>query len=200
LPEKTLNISGHKCKAIIHCASGVPIVFLHGFSYTSTIWQRLSVTTLLEEKHVPYLALDMPYGPKTECQPKTRSDDTNVAVARDAIQEVFKTETPVLVGASFGGRIALKYAAQFPVKGLLLVAPARPLEESLVELYDKFEFPVRIIWGSEDNIVSGEEMRTLTQKLPNAKLITYEGSAHSAYVNQPDRFKRDLLELYASAE
>ena len=100
-----------------------------------------------------------------------------------------------------GGHIALKYAAQYPVKGLLLVAPARAFEEdALTRAYAKFKFPVRIIWGSEDNIISGEEMRTLSDRLPNAKLVTYEGSGHSAYKDQPDRFKRDLLELYATAE
>ena len=107
---------------------------------------------------------------------------------------------PVLVGASIGGHVALKYATRFPVKGLLLVAPSRALEETLVQSYGNFNFPVRIIWGSEDNIISGEEMRTLADKLPNAKLVTYESAGHSAYIMQPDRFKRDLLELYASSE
>ncbi len=200
MSEETINTAGYKCRAIINRLPGVPVVFLHGYSYNSAIWQRLSVTGLLQEKHVPFLALDMPYGQKSECQPKTHDAQANVAHAREAIQITFKTETPVLVGASLGGRIALRYATWFPVKGLLLIAPARALEEDLVESYGRFHFPVRIIWGSEDNIVSGEELRALCGKLPNAKLITYEGAGHSAYVNQSDRFKRDLLELYASAE
>ena len=150
---------------------------------------------------MPFLALDMPYGPKSECQPKTRNEESSIELVKEALQENFKTETPVLAGASFGGRIALKYAAQFPVKGLLLVAPGSPLkDEELAQAFTTFKFPVRIIWGSEDNIVSGEEMRILSEKLPNAKLVTYEGAGHSAYVSHPDRFKRDLLELYASAE
>jgi pimeloyl-ACP methyl ester carboxylesterase len=143
----------------------------------------------------------MPYGLKSECQPKTRDAEVNVAVAREAFESNFGSAVPVLVGASLGGHIALMYAARYPVKGLLLVAPARAFEnETLVQAYSKFSFPVRIIWGSEDNIISGEEMRTLANTLPNAKLVTYEGSGHSAYVVQPDKFKRDLMELYASAE
>jgi pimeloyl-ACP methyl ester carboxylesterase len=200
LSEKTLNAADHKCRAIIHHAAGVPVVFLHGFSYTSSVWQRISVTELLTEKHVPFLALDMPYGLKSECQPKTHDAEVNVAVARDALQKVFGSAVPVLVGASLGGHVALKYAARFPVRGLLLVAPSRALEETLVQSYGNFSFPVRIIWGSEDNIISGEEIRTLADKLPNAKLVTYESVGHSAYILQPDRFKRDLLELYALSE
>lgn len=200
MSEKTLNAADHKCRAIVHHAAGVPVVFLHGFSYTSSVWQRISVTELLIAKRVPFLALDMPYGLKSECQPKTHDLEVNVAVAHEALRSLFGSVAPVLVGASIGGHVALKYATRFPVKGLLLVAPARALEESLVQSYSNFSFSVRIIWGSEDNIISGEELRTLADKLPNAKLVTYESAGHSAYIMQPDRFKRDLLELYAVSE
>jgi pimeloyl-ACP methyl ester carboxylesterase len=36
--------------------------------------------------------------------------------------------------------------------------------------------------------------------LPNAKLVIYDGAGHSAYKDQSDRFKHDLLELYARSE
>jgi pimeloyl-ACP methyl ester carboxylesterase len=201
LSEKTLDVAAHKCRAIISPADGVPVVFFHGFSYTSEVWQRIGVTELLASKKVPFLALDMPYGMKSECRPKTHNTDTNVNVAHEAVVSVFGSATsPVLVGASVGGHVALSYAARFPVKGLLLVAPGRALDESLRHSYGEFKFPVRIIWGSRDNIISGEELRTLAGLLPNAKLLVYEGAGHSAYLAQPDRFKRDLLELYALAE
>jgi pimeloyl-ACP methyl ester carboxylesterase len=200
MSEKTLNVAGCKCKTIVYQAPGAPVVFLHGYSYASSIWQRISIITLLTEKHVPFLAMDMPYGQKSECQPKSHDDQTNVTVAREAVQSVFGSEVPVLAGASLGGHVALMYAAQFPVKGLLLVGPSRVLAEGLLQKYSQFKFPVRIIWGSQDNIISGEDMRVLAEKLPKAKLVTYEGAGHSAYINQPERFKRDLLELYALAE
>ncbi len=200
LAERTLSAAGYKCRSIIHFAAGVPIVFLHGLSYTIEIWQRIGVTALLIEKRVPFLALDMPYGMRSECQPKTRNPEKNVAYARNAFKDAFGEKASVLVGASIGGRIALMYASQFPVKGLLLVGPGGALEEGLVQSYGKFKFPIRIVWGTEDNIISGEDMRLLSEKLPNAKLVTYEGAGHSAYVNQPERFKRDLLELYAAVE
>jgi pimeloyl-ACP methyl ester carboxylesterase len=199
--EKTLSASGHKCPALYFAAPGVPIVFLHGLSYTLDIWQRIGVTELLMEKRVPFLTLDMPYGLRSSCQPKTRNPEVNVAFAAEAVKSVFGSAVPVVVGASIGGHVALKYAARFPVKGLLLIAPARALEDDdLVQSYGKFNFPVKIIWGSQDNIISGEEMRTLSNKLPNAKLLVYNGASHSAYKDQPEQFKRDLLELYAAAE
>ena len=198
--EKMLNLAGFKCRAFYHQASGIPIIFLHGLSYTSEIWQKIGVTELLVEKHVPFLALDMPYGMRTACQPKTRSTEKNLAFVAEATKSTFGSAAPVIVGASIGGHMALRYAAKFPVKGLLLVSPARALQDDLPKLFDNFNFPVKIIWGSEDNIVSGEEMRTLADKLPNAKLAVYEEAAHSSYKDDPERFKRDLLELYLTAE
>ncbi len=199
--EKNLNLIGHKCHAIVNQVAGVPVVFFHGYSYNSNIWQRIGVLDLLADKGVPFLALDMPYGLKSECQPKTQDTKTNLTVAHKAIESIFGLESPVLVGASLGGHIALRYASEFPVKGLLLSAPARAFEEeNLFHAYKKFNFPVRILWGTEDNIISGEEMRTLSDTLPNAKLVTYEAAGHSGYITHPTQFTRDLLELYAAAE
>ena len=198
--EKTLNVAGHKCPALYYTASGVPIVFLHGLSYTADIWQRIGVLDYLMKKRVPFLALDMPYGLKSQCQPKTRSPEKNIAYVNEAVKTVFGDAVPVLVGASIGGNMALRYAAKFPVKGLLLVGPARVLEPDLVQVYGKFKFSTTIIWGSQDNIIASEDMRALADKLPNAKLVVYEGANHSAYKDEPDRFKQDLLELYANAE
>jgi pimeloyl-ACP methyl ester carboxylesterase len=152
------------------------------------------------KKRVPFLALDMPYGLKSQCQPKTRSPDQNIAYVNAAVKTVFGDAVPVLVGASIGGNMALRYAAKFPVKGLLLIGPARVLEPDLVQVYDKFKFSTTIIWGTQDNIIASEDMRVLADKLPNAKLVVYDGANHSAYKDEPDRFNHDLLELYANAE
>jgi len=198
--EKTLNAAEHKCPALYSKVPGIPIIFLHGLSYTKDIWEQIGVTELLIEKKIPFLALDMPYGLRSKCQPKTRNPEVNLAVAAEAAKNVFGSTVPVLVGASIGGHIALQYATKFPVKGLFLIAPGRALQEDLVQFYGKFDFPVRIIWGSQDNIISGEEMRTLADKLPKAKLSVYNGAAHSAYKDKPEQFKHDLLEFYANVE
>jgi abhydrolase domain-containing protein 14 len=201
MEEKTLHAAGCKCQALYYKAEGVPTLFLHGLNYTIGIWQQIGVTKLLEEKHVPFLALDMPYGLKSQCQPKTRNPQTNVSFAFEAMQSAFGVEAPVVVGASLGGYMALSYAAKHPVKGLFLVSPAGTFDDdSLVAAYGSFNFPVRIVWGNQDSVVSGEELRTLTNQLPNAKMLVYNGAGHSAYKDQPEWFKHDLLALYATAE
>jgi pimeloyl-ACP methyl ester carboxylesterase len=199
--EKKLSLNGYKCPALINKVPGLPIVFLHGMSYSIEIWQRIGITDILDEKHVPYIALDMPYGEKSNCRPKTRDPEKNITFIYDAIENVFGGPVPpVLVGASIGGNMALHFASRFPVKGLVLVGPVRALGEELVASYGRFSFPSTIIWGSEDSIIASEHMRTLADKLPNSKLVVYQGAKHSAYKDEPERFKRDLLELYINAE
>jgi pimeloyl-ACP methyl ester carboxylesterase len=200
LSAKTLSLTNHKCPAIINQAPGVPIVFLHGYSYTSEVWPKTGITDILKEKQLPFLALDMPYGLRSRCKPKTRNTETNIAVIKEATQSTFGAVPPILVGASLGGHIALNYAARLPVKALFLLAPVRTLQEELTQAYSQFNFPVRIIIGSEDRIASTEELRELAGKLPNGKLIIYENAGHSAYITFPERFRRDLLELYALVE
>jgi pimeloyl-ACP methyl ester carboxylesterase len=199
--EKKLSLNGYKCPALINKVPGVPIVFFHGLSYNTEIWQRIGITDVLDAKNVPYLALDMPYGMKSLCKPKTRDPEKNVTFAYEAIESIFGGPVPpVLVGASIGGNMALHFAVRFPVKGLVLIGPARAFEDDLVQAYSSFKFPSTIIWGSEDTIIASEDMRTLADRLPDSKLIVYKGAKHSAYKDEPERFKRDLLELYIKAE
>lgn len=199
--EKKLNLNGYKCPILVNKVPGVPIIFLHGLSYTIEIWQRIGITDLLDTKCVSYLALDMPYGEKSLCKPKTRDIEKNVTLVYDAIESVFGGPVPsVIVGTSIGGNMALHFATRFPVKGLLLVGPVQTLEGNLSQAYYNFKFPSTIIWGSEDSIIASEDMRTLTDKLPNSKLIIYQDAKHSAYKYKPEQFKRDLLELYIKAE
>jgi pimeloyl-ACP methyl ester carboxylesterase len=200
LSEKIFDVADRKCRGVYNLGSGVPVVFLHGFSFTRDVWQRTGVTTALMEQQVPFLALDMPYGFNSECKPKTRNIEVNVNMTHEAVQQVFGSVTPLLVGASLGGHIALQYAMRFPVKGLLLVAPVRVFEGALANSVERWTFPVHIIIGSKDRIASLEELRDLAGRLGDAKLTVYEGAGHSAYHDSPDRFKRDLLELYAAVQ
>ena len=200
MSAKTLSLTNHKCQAIINRAPGIPIVFLHGYSYTSDVWLKTGITDILKEKQLPFLALDMPYGLRSRCKPKTRNTETNIAVIKEATQSIFGVVPPILVGASLGGHIALNYAVRLPVTALFLLAPVRTLQEELTQAYSQFNFPVHIIIGSEDRIASSEELRELAGKLPNGKLTVYERAGHSAYLTFPERFRRDLLELYALIE
>ena len=164
--------------------------------FTSDVWRDINVLEYLEEQKIPYLAIDMPYGARSSCSPHTRIPENNVFVFREAVKGVFGPIRPVVVGASLGGYIALKYVLEYPVSGLLLIAPVRVFENEFIKRYSSFSFPIHVIIGTRDRIVSVDEMKKFTEKLPKAKLKIYEDASHLAYLDYPEKFRKDLMELY----
>jgi pimeloyl-ACP methyl ester carboxylesterase len=192
---ETLSLGNFGCRAILNHGDGIPIVFLHGYSFTSEIWKQINILDALGTR-TPYAALDMPYGIKSECHPKTRDPEANISLVADAVLKIFGHTEPMLVGASLGGYIAMQYAIRRPVSGLLLVAPVGSEDEDLTGHLHKLTMPVCIVYGSQDSIVTLREMKQLSHVLPNSRLVVYENAAHPAYLSRPDDFKRDLRELY----
>lgn len=201
LKEKRLRTEDRECRAFVSEDAGTPIMFLHGFSYSSDIWRKIGILDALGENKIPFLALDMPYGRNSLCTPKSSDEETNFTFAFEAFKNEFGAErTPVVVGASFGGYIALRYALRSPVKALMLVSPTRTDRPQLVQAYKRFTFPVRVVWGTSDIIVSQKELREMAGKLPDAKIAVYEGGGHSAYKDEPGKFIKELLDLYAQVK
>jgi pimeloyl-ACP methyl ester carboxylesterase len=190
-----LSLGNFRCRAILNHADGIPVVFLHGYTFTSEIWRKINALEALGTA-IPYAALDMSYGMNSECNPRTRDPEANISLVADAVLKIFGQTEPIIVGASLGGYIALKYAIRHPVTGLLLIAPVESDDGDLIRSFHKLTMPVLIVYGSEDNIVSLREMKQLSHALPNGKLVVYEKAAHPAYLSCPDYFKRDLLKLY----
>ncbi len=46
------------------------------------------------KKRVPFLALEMPYGMKSQCQPKTRDPEKNIAFVNEAVKTIFGSAVP----------------------------------------------------------------------------------------------------------
>ena len=178
----------------------MPVVFLHGYSFTIEVWKKIGVFQYLRENKIPFLAIDMPYGKRSVGSPKTRKPEFNIGILKEAIESIFGTEVPVLVGASLGGHISLRYSANYSVKGMLLIAPTRGLSDDLVKGYSDLEIPISILYGTRDRVVSLNEMKKLVDILPNAKLIVYENASHPAYLDNPSDFKNHLMDLYRNIQ
>lgn len=189
--EQSVNVGDLECRMISGKGSGTPIVLLHGYMFTSDVWNEIELLQSLEENEVPFLAVDMPYGAKSQCSSRSRDPELNVGI----VEQVAREE-PLIVGASLGGYIALKYSVKNPVKGLLLIAPTGGLEEELKKNYHKIEGQKIIIYGENDEVVSLEETEELSKAL-GAELKIYEKARHPAYLDYPE-FKQDVLSFYTS--
>ena len=58
--------------------------------------------------------------------------------------------------------------------------------------HGRLTMPVLVIGGRYDGAIGLRPMRELAEKLPNAKFLEYENSAHFPYVEEPERFERDV--------
>ena len=172
---------------------GTPIIFLHGYMYTSDVWNEIGLLRILEQRNIPFKAIDMPYGKISECCPKTSTAELNV----DLVASVAGRD-PVIVGASLGGYIALKYSMSYPVKGMLLAAPVMSLQEELTRHYNRLDSKISIVYGDSDNIVPVNEMKKLSG-LFGIDLKVYKNAEHPAYLDYPERFNQDVLDLYEAA-
>ncbi len=176
-------------------SSRVPIVLLHGFSFTSDVWSEIGLLQFMCENDTPFVAPDMPYGMKVKRSFRSRDPGRNIKALAEALRALGLSGV-YMVGASLGGYVALKYAvAKGGVKGLTLIAPVNSLEESIIAYFKDNPIPVQVIYGSNDSIVSRSEMEEFA-RIVGGELIVYEDAPHPAYLKYPERFIGDVVKHY----
>ena len=191
MKDESIDIKHYQCRMISSArGKGPPIILLHGYMYTSDVWNEIGLLRTLEERSIPFKAIDMPYGKISECAPRTSAADKNIELVA-----AVAGRDPFIVGASLGGFMALKYAVSHPVSGLLLAAPMMSMQKDLVGHYKHFNAKVSIIYGDADNIVPVGEMEALSKRL-NIPLKIYKKASHPAYMDDPKRFTEDVIALY----
>lgn len=62
--------------------------------------------------------------------------------------------------------------------------------------HERLTMPVLVIAGERDYQVGLEPQRELAERLPDAELLVYEGAGHFMYVDQPERFVRDVTTFF----
>lgn len=60
----------------------------------------------------------------------------------------------------------------------------------------RLTMPVLVIAGELDHQVGLEPQRALAESLPDGRLLVYEGAGHFMYVDQPERFTRDVVDFF----
>lgn len=117
--DKTVDLRGLTFHYREYGSGGRPVVLLHGVASNSRIW--ISTAPHLADDFAVY-ALDQRGHGESE-KPDTGYDfDTIVADLAEFV-DVLELEQPVIVGHSWGGNVALQYAATHPdrASGLIMV-------------------------------------------------------------------------------
>lgn len=190
-----MNFRDIKCRIVTGSGAGIPIILLHGYSFTLDVWSNINLLGFLESKHIPYLALDMPYGLKSKCNRRIIDPVSNIQLVNHVFNTYNFTDNPLLIGASLGGYIALRYALEHSVSGLILIAPVRISEERFKTLRN-MHIPILIIYGTRDNIVSLNKLQFFIKILRNSRLKIYKDAKHPAYLDYPELFKKDVYSFY----
>jgi pimeloyl-ACP methyl ester carboxylesterase len=181
---------------------GEGIVFLHGWRSKKEIWNKTIEDLKFQSKDVNIYALDLPGFGKSP-DPKTDFTVGDFAGLVKGFAEELGLKNIIIIGHSFGGRVAIKLAAQTPslVKKLVLVDSAgfaprsgkKKLFKSIANI-TKFLFqpgfmqPLRK-WvyqmiGAEDYLatpslqktfvnVTNEDLSRDMEKISNPTLIVY---------------------------
>lgn len=99
---------------------GKPIILLHGWGCDGNIFHDISL--ILEQKYTVYV-LDLPGFGRSDEPPHPYTLDEYVTLFTTFIKEN-KIIVPTIIGHSFGGRIAIRYAKNHPVERLILIDSA----------------------------------------------------------------------------
>ncbi|MEB3860006.1 MAG: alpha/beta hydrolase [Desulfurococcales archaeon] len=193
-----LDYGGIKCDIAYNRGDRGPVILLHGYSFTWRVWKDIGLLQELERRRYSFAAPDMPYGRYSSCTTKTRDIGKSLGIVRELAARW--SGDPVLLGASLGGYVALRYAASYSVRGLVLVAPVGTRDPGVEPLYSGEPPPTMIVYGTADSIVGLGDVRELESRIRGSRLVIYEGAGHAPYLDRPEPFVRDVLGFLDSLE
>ena len=137
---------------------------------------------------------DFPYGFFTK-------DDINGLIAlagvnRPALYEAFgqkftatSTSLPAGIGAWLG--VINLQASGYAVEQMLMVLRDADERENLKTI----KVSTLILQGRQDHIVSYELAEQLNKAIPNSKLVPFENSGHALFVEEMDKFNKELIDF-----
>lgn len=101
---------------------GQPLILLHGWGVDSQIWEP-TIPDLSSSFQV--ITFDFPGFGQSDLPAQTWSLDDYAEILKKIIEEL-KLKNPILLGHSFGGRVAIKFSTTHPqeIKKLILVSSA----------------------------------------------------------------------------
>lgn len=160
--------------------TGYPILLLHGWGANKNTFSRLSSN--LSDRFTVY-SLDLPgFGESEIGLPLSLYEVADILYHFCVKLEI---ERPILLGHSYGGRIAIIYASKYPIKKLVLVSAAgikqdltlkKKVSVRIYKLLKKCKIKVNM--GSKDYIDSDNVKRKMLVNAVNCDLSADMKSIH----------------------
>jgi pimeloyl-ACP methyl ester carboxylesterase len=188
IQSNTANIGGNKVHLLTAGPDdGLPVVLLHGASFTSKTWQDIGTIAALAEAGYRVLAVDLPgFG---------QSDSTGTSRTEwlGQLLDELKIAKPVIVSPSLSGRFALPFVTDQPdrVAGFVAVAPVA-IDRHRNKLA-QIACPVLAVWGEHDRTIPFEHADALVQAAEQGRKVIVPGGSHAPYMSDPATFHRELL-------
>ena len=100
--------------------SGEALIILHGWNADTSIYE--SIINMLKRKYLVYI-IDLPGFGESMLPSRPYSLDDYVDFVHTFISNL-NIDNPIIIGHSFGGRIAIRYVNKFEIKKLILISSA----------------------------------------------------------------------------
>lgn len=194
---RTIDAGGVAWHAIVRGPSAAKakrtVLFLHGASYTSKIWDDRKILDDVAAKGYRAVAVDLPGAGATPSSDKPKADLLAALVAK-----LGGAAHVVVVSPSASGAYSLALLADRPDVALgafVGVAPAgidgfrRPASAPKV--------PALLVWGANDDVIPFAQANVLAAQLPGSRTERIPDASHAAYDDQPDAFVAVLLRFLA---
>lgn len=174
----------------------VTVLFLHGASYTSRIWDDRGILDAVVDAGYWAVAADLPgFGdtPKAE-RPKEQ-------FLAELVEAVSAPGEVVIVSPSKSGEWSLALLQddpEVPLAGFVGVAPVGISD--FAPPADRPKVPALLVWGEDDENIPLAKADELQAKLPGSRIAVVPGAGHAVYDDDPKGFLKVLLPFLAEVE
>lgn len=176
------------------------IILLHGWSFSSMDWLKLDLFGTLAALGYNVFAPDYPGFGESSGDQKYAVVTGNIENGPLFVRDYMKANNiakSVILGASMGGGIAMRYTLLYQptVSALIGVAPA--WVEDISGKFDEIQVPTLFIWGSSDRSVPLSLGKEYSKLVAGSRLEVIKGAGHAVYLDRPEEFL-DVLKSFLS--
>ena len=170
-------------------ADGVPVVLLHGASFSAATWHEIGTLARLADAGCRAVAVDLPgFG-----QSPGASVDYDTWLLQ--LLDRLALERPVIVSPSMSGRFSLPLVTGTPSRAAGFVAVAPVAIPQYRDRLRQIAVPVLAIWGEQDRTVPHANADLLVDEVPQGRTVVIPNAGHAPYMNDADAFHDALLQF-----